>query len=202
MVAPALSGVDPVVIVLAAGQGSRFGGPQHKLMAPWRDGHVLGATLHQVLASGLPMLVVTQARFADEATKVVARRDVLVLGAKGGPALGGMSDSIAAGVQSRPGSPGWLILPADMPLVRPQTLRAVAQALRRHPVAYAQHQGSRGHPVGFAAELYGDLVALHGDEGARRVLGRYPAQAVVVDDPGCLVDIDTEADLAAARAEA
>jgi molybdenum cofactor cytidylyltransferase len=86
-----------------------------------------------------------------------------------------------------------------MPLVRPGSLLAVASALEQYPVAYAQHRGRRGHPVGFAAELYSELMLLSGDEGARRVVARYPAQAVELDDPGVLLDVDTEPDLQAAR---
>ena len=67
-------------------------------------------------------------------------------------------------------------------------------------MAYAQYQGRRGHPVGFAAELYSELMMLSGDEGARRIVARYPAIGVDVDDPGVLLDLDTEADLAAMRA--
>jgi molybdenum cofactor cytidylyltransferase len=54
--------------------------------------------------------------------------------------------------------------------------------------------------VGFAAELYSELMMLSGDEGARRLIARYPAVGVDVDDPGVLLDLDTEADLAAMRA--
>jgi molybdenum cofactor cytidylyltransferase len=57
------------------------------------------------------------------------------------------------------------VLPGDMPLVQSATLLAVANALDHHPVAYAQHRGRRGHPVGFGAELYSELVTLSGDEG-------------------------------------
>ena len=110
-----------------------------------------------------------------------------------------MGHSISAGVQARPQAGGWLVLPGDMPLIRPQTLQAVARKLEGHSVAYAQHGGRRGHPVGFAAELYSELVALSGDQGARRVIARYPAVGVELDDPGILVDIDTVDDLAAAR---
>ena len=112
----------------------------------------------------------------------------------------GMGYSIAAGVGARPDAGGWLILPGDMPMVRPATMLAVAAALEHHPVAYAQFQGRRGHPVGFAAELYSELMMLSGDEGARRIVARYPAIGVDVDDPGTLLDLDTEADLAAMRA--
>jgi molybdenum cofactor cytidylyltransferase len=87
-----------------------------------------------------------------------------------------------------------------MPMVKPATLLAVAAALEHHPVAYAQYHGRRGHPVGFAAELYSELMMLSGDEGARRIVARYPAIGVDVDDPGVLLDLDTEADLAALRA--
>ena len=64
---------------------------------------------------------------------------------------------------------------------------------------FAQHQGRRGHPVGFSAELFSDLVQLTGDEGARRLIARYPSRGVEVADPGVLIDVDTKADLAAVR---
>ena len=110
-----------------------------------------------------------------------------------------MGFSIAMGVAERSGAPGWLVLPGDMPVVRSGTLLAVATALEQHPVVCAQYRGRRGHPVGFAAELYSELILLDGDDGARRVVARYPAHGQEVDDPGILLDVDTEADLDALR---
>jgi molybdenum cofactor cytidylyltransferase len=81
-----------------------------------------------------------------------------------------------------------------MPLLQPDSLRAVARALAGHPVAYAQHQGRQGFPVGFSGEL-----RLSGDEGVRRLLARYPSAAVEVDDPGVLFDVNTVDDLDRAR---
>ena len=54
--------------------------------------------------------------------------------------------------------------------------------------------------MGFSAELYSELVQLTGDEGARRVVARYPSFGVEVDDPGVLIDLDTTDDLAALHA--
>ncbi len=192
------------VIVLAAGQGSRFKAQDHKLAQRLGETSVLAATLANALASRLHVVVVTTAAFADVARSSVAARDVVILPEVGTPGAGGlgMGVSIAAGVSTCPNSRGWLVLPGDMPLVRPSTLIAVAHALDHHPVAFAQHLGRRGHPVGFAAELYSELIALSGDEGARRLVARYPAFAVEIDDPGALIDIDTEDDLAAARRDA
>lgn len=187
----------PVVVVLAAGAGSRFGGPRHKLAQPFGNSTVLGTTLGHVIASHLPLVVVATEGLLDVAKGWVARQDVVVVpdaAATPGGELG-MGYSIAAGVRARGDAPGWLILPGDMPLVQPATLLVVARALSQHAVVFAQHRGRRGHPVGFSSELYSELAVLTGDEGARRVVARYPAEAVDVQDPGVLMDLDTPADL-------
>ncbi|WP_418320626.1 nucleotidyltransferase family protein [Piscinibacter sakaiensis] len=195
----------PAVIVLAAGAGARFDGAGgHKLAQELLDASVLGTTLRHAVASHLPVVVVTTPALADLACRHVASRDVVVLPAvdSGSAEPVGMGYSIAAGVAARAHAGGWLILPGDMPLVQPSTLIKVAAALVDHPVAHAQHRGRRGHPVGFAAELYSELVVLSGDDGARRLLSRYPVAQVEVDDPGVLLDVDTEADLERLRAVA
>ena len=192
------------VIVLAAGRGSRFAAGPHKLAAPFDAGRsVLATTLGQAIASHLHVVVVTTEPFADLARQSVAARDIVVMPEVGGPGATevGMGHSISAGVAVRPHAAGWLILPGDMPLVQPSTLVAVARLLDDHAVVYAQHRGKRGHPVGFGPELYSELLALRGDEGARRLVARYPAFGVEIDDPGILIDIDTEEDLASARGD-
>lgn len=193
---------SPTIVVLAAGRGSRFIGPQHKLAQPLGAVTVMGQTIANAMASRLPVVVVTTEALSAEAARWVARSELVLLpeAAARGERLLGMGYSLAAGVLARPHASGWLVLPADMPLVRPATLQAVAQALYQHAVVYAQYRGRRGHPVGFSAELYSDLVQLKGDEGARRVMARYPSTGLELDDPGVLQDIDTEADLASLRA--
>lgn len=216
----------PSIVVVAAGRGSRFraavagapvapsgaagavsalpgevrNGDVRKLEQPFGSSTVLGTTVRNAVQSQLPVVVVTVASLASVAAAHLARRDIVVI--DDDEAASGMGHSIALGVAERSGAPGWLILPADMPLVQPGTLLAVATALEDHAVAYAQHRGRRGHPVGFASELYSELVLLKGDEGARRIVARYPAYPVEVNDPGVLVDIDTPADLDAARSAA
>ena len=186
-----------VLIVLAAGQGSRFGAAGHKLSQTLGPSTVLGTTLRHALASHIPLVVVTTQALAALAQLSVAACDMVLLPAVGSAADQslGMGFSIANGVAARPQASGWLVLPGDMPMVLPATLRAVAAQLEHHPVVYAQHLGRRGHPVGFSAELYSELVTLHGDEGARRLVARYPAHGVNVDDSGVLQDVDTQADL-------
>jgi molybdenum cofactor cytidylyltransferase len=187
----------PTIIVPAAGRGSRFGGPLHKLAQPFDGSTVLGTTVRRAIETQLPVVVVTTAELAPLVSGLLAMRDIVVL--TPAEAARGMGATIATGVAERSGAPGWLVLPGDMPLVQPDTLLAVAGALEQHPVAYAQYRGRRGHPVAFAAELYSELIQLSGDDGARRVLLRYPAHGQDVDDPGVAQDVDTQSDLDSAR---
>ncbi|OUM03362.1 nucleotidyltransferase family protein [Variovorax sp. JS1663] len=173
----------PTVIVLASGRGERFraaGGSGSKLHAALADRTVLEHTLAAVRASGLPWHL-------EDA---------------GHP---GMGDSIAAAVRATGDAAGWLVLPADLPLVLPSTLQAVARALGG-PVQAAQphHRGERGHPVGFAAACGPRLSALAGPQGAAPVLRALREAGAVaeveVDDIGILTDIDTPEQLARAEA--
>jgi molybdenum cofactor cytidylyltransferase len=204
------------LVVLAAGSGLRFiaesdgraGAPVHKLAQPFGLSTVLGTTLANAVRSQLPLIVVTTDALLEQVTSVVAARDVVVLPDAAANGQGdsarlplGMGFSISVGVSARADARGWLVLPGDMPMVQPATLRSVALALRQYPVVYAQHHGRRGHPVGFSSELYSELVQLSGDEGARRLVARYPAFGVEVEDSGVLADVDTPQDLDRLRAD-
>jgi molybdenum cofactor cytidylyltransferase len=168
----------PVVLVLASGRGERFrasGGEVHKLQALLEGKTVLERTLDAVRASGLPW------HLED----------------RGHP---GMGDSIAAAVRATRDAPGWLVLPGDLPLVAPASLRAVAAALADWSGAVLPGSGGvPGHPVGFSADAGDALQELRGDEGARSVLRRLDERGGVrrlrLEDPGMLGDIDTLADL-------
>ena len=187
----------PTIVVPAAGRGRRFGGPQHKLEQPFDGGTVLGATLRHAVQTQLPVVLVTTAALAPLAAAQLATRDIVVLSAA--EAVRGMGYSIATGVSERSGAQGWLVLPGDMPLVSSESILAVATAMEHAPVAFAQHRGRRGHPVGFAAELFSELIALDGDDGARRLIARYPSHGQEVPDPGVLLDVDTADDLESVR---
>lgn len=166
---------QPTVLVLAAGRGERFaasGGTTHKLQALLAGKPVLQHVLDAVVLSGLPHHVVQ----AD-------------------PSRPGMGDSIAAGVRATARAAGWLVLPGDLPLVQPATLRAVAQALEHHAVVMPVYQGRRGHPVGFAAGCAAQLMALAGEHGAAPVVKAQGAMLLTVEDVGVVTDVDTVDDL-------
>lgn len=169
-----MPGHQPTVLILASGRGERFiasGGTGSKLQALLPDGKtVLQHTVDAVHASGLPHHV------------------------ESGPHPG-MGDSIAAAVRATPQAAGWLILPGDLPLIQPATLRAVAEALAEHPAVFPTFEGQRGHPVAFSAQCRARLESLKGNQGAAPVLASYSAIELVVSDAGAVTDIDTLDDL-------
>jgi molybdenum cofactor cytidylyltransferase len=163
----------PTVIVLASGKGERFtasGGQVHKLQALLNGKKVIDWTLDAVRASGLPFHI-------EDA---------------GHP---GMGDSIAAAVRATPDAHGWLILPADLPLIQPTTLLAVAQALQTADQVIPMFNGQRCHPVGFSAKYASELSNLKGNRGAAQVNDAQAAIEIIVNDIGCVTDIDTLQDL-------
>ena len=165
----------PTVLVLASGLGQRFfasGGQQHKLHSLLGDKTILNWTLSAVRDSGLPFHLETTPH-------------------------PGMGDSIAAAVRQTAQAAGWLILPADLPLVQPATMRTIAQALQEHAIVYPTFAGQRGHPVGFTARYFPQLSNLQGERGAARMLDG--AYALEVTDQGCVLDVDTLQDLARAE---
>lgn len=175
----------PTVLVLAAGKGERFkaaGGLEDKLNAMLNGQRVRDHVMAAVQASGLPCHVVER-----EHTQHLTKP--------------GMGDSIACGVAATPDAQGWLILPADLPLIQASTLQAVEQALQSHTVVVPFYLGKQGHPVGFQAACGKALQKLTGDEGARAVVMQHTFLKLSVMDEGAVLDVDTPELLEQARAK-
>jgi molybdenum cofactor cytidylyltransferase len=180
--------------LLAAGQGTRFGGD--KLLASLPDATPVGVTSARNLAAALTDVIA-----------VVRPEDVRLAGLLRAAGIAvepcpsawqGMGSSLAHAVRARADAQGWIVALADMPKVRPETIRAVAGALQRGaPLAAPVYRGERGHPVGFAAAYGPRLASLSGDAGAREILRAERERIVLIecDDPGVVADIDTVLDL-------
>lgn len=120
----------------------------------------------------------------------------------------GMGDSIAAGVKATAGANGWLILPADLPLIQASTLKQLALQLaqlerRELRVIQPFYKGQKGHPVAFSRAAAQELVELSGDLGAASIV-RNAAEYQRLrrwdcDDIGCVLDVDTVQALEEAR---
>jgi molybdenum cofactor cytidylyltransferase len=182
-------------VLLAAGQGTRFG--SEKLLHPLADGVAIAAhAARNLRQAGLEVVAVVRAGdFAlyqlleEEGCLVTVCRDAAL----------GMGHSLAHGVREAHEAAGWVVALADMPSILPATITRVVEALAAGAaIAAPVYRGERGHPVGFAHAWYAQLSHLTGDSGARSVIASHRDGLVLVerDDPGVLYDIDRKADLA------
>ncbi len=181
-------------LLLAAGQSRRFGGD--KLLQRLPEGRTVAAASCRALLWGVGAVFAVVRPDQDQLAT-----DLRAEGAEVGVCLDaeeGIGVSLAFGVRSTSFADGWLVALADMPWIRPETVRRLAVALTRGADCVAPfHRGRRGHPVGFGRSFRQALERLGGDEGARSILTRYPDRVlrVEVDDPAIFLDIDKPADL-------
>lgn len=186
-IVPKLSGIIP-----AAGSAHRFGSDKRRWVLPNGEElleHVvrrLGAVVHDVVV----VLRADDHRLAERLNDAPCR---VVFNP--GPEEG-MGGSIRRGVKATASSSGWLIMPADLPLVREHSIRRIAAELQRSDAAVPICHGRRGHPVGMSRRFLLDLLRLAGDRGARQILAKAPRAVswVNVDDPGIYQDIDRPRD--------
>jgi molybdenum cofactor cytidylyltransferase len=187
-----------VGLLLCGGRATRFGAD--KLLAPIR-GTPLAAMSARSLAAGAGRALAVVPPGARDLREVLSANGCEIL--ESAACERGIGASLAAGIAASRDAAGWIVALGDMPLVRAETIAAVREALESGAAIAAPFlgDGRRGHPVGFAASLRGDLESLDGDEGARALLERYAdrVRKIVVDDPGIVADIDTVEDLRAAQ---
>jgi len=189
-------------LLLAAGAGRRFGGG--KLLHPYgRERTPLALVSYRRLRALLPRVHVVLRPGEPELERMFTLEGASHSVCEDAPL--GMGFSLACGVAATQDASGWLVSLGDMPEIQPATVQAVCGALESGAsIVIPCHQGRRGHPVGFSGEHRAALLALEGDEGARRVV-RALADRVLelaVDDPGVLADIDTRDDLQRLEREA
>ncbi len=185
-------------IVLAAGQSSRMPGSQKLLLAI--DGVPMVRHVYEAASEGgCHQTVVVYAD--DEVRRVIDGRGQLVFNPK---AHTGMASSLRVGLKAmRPEIEAAMVLLGDQPLVGSRTVATLLRAWRREgsrpAVAVAQGMEQKdgwAPPVVLARELWGHLLALRGDSGARQVLRGRPELIDIVPAPGRSDDIDTPDDYA------
>jgi molybdenum cofactor cytidylyltransferase len=186
-------------ILLAAGYSKRFGSNKLLQSLPAGSpeaGTPIGLAAAKHLLEALPESIAVVRPRAQKLARILRDAGCNTVVCKN--AGDGMGTSLAAGVRSTSDASGWIVGLADMPFIRPETIRTVAKALHDGAaIAAPSFQGRRGHPVGFARRFYEELSSLHGDNGARQFLEQHPEWVKVfeVDDPGVVRDIDEPSDL-------
>jgi molybdenum cofactor cytidylyltransferase len=190
---------EVAAIILAAGQGTRFGS-EPKLLASLEGVPLVRRVAEAALGAAVrPVIVVTGHRAAEVAA-VLAGFDVRLVH---NPLHGnGLSTSLQTGFAALPREPrAAIVLLADMPLITAPLIDGLVTAWREQgrPTALVPTvAGRRGNPVVLSRALEPEIGSLAGDIGAAALLRR--RAGVVewpVDGPGILQDVDTSEALSA-----
>jgi len=184
-------------IILAAGFGTRMGTSKPLLQIEGKP--ALAQLTSRLRNAGIQQPIVV---LGHESAAILSSVDLsgccIVMNPD--PARG-LSSSLRLGLASvSDEAVGALILQADMPTVSSETIRIVLAAAQDGArIAAPFHRGIRGFPVYFDRACVAELTtSLVGDRGARDYIKAHAGDLVrvEVDDPGCILDLDTPADLA------
>ncbi|HJT75582.1 MAG TPA: nucleotidyltransferase family protein [Gemmataceae bacterium] len=191
----------------AAGKSSRMGRP--KLALPLRGVTVLECTVTALRQAGADPVLVVLGPQVPELAPLARRAGALVLQL---PAeTPDMRATVEAGLdwlegQYRPApEAGWLLCPADHPVLDPAVVRQLVEARDANPgrsVFIPTWNGRRGHPTLLAWHHVGPMRALPAGLGLNAYLRQQGAVTaeVPVSSPGVLYDLDTPADYERLRA--
>lgn len=174
-------------VIMASGLSERYG--RNKLLEKLAGREVILHTAGNLAAAGLHPLVVTR----SEKVKKLADREGIACVLHDGPKK---SDTIHTGLAHLdPDLAGYLFMPGDQPLVKPESLRKMTEQFLRRPdrAVRLSYAGTAGSPVLFPAFCRGKLMAYTGDRGGLEVLKaeQIPCDCVEAECPWELWDVDT-----------
>jgi molybdenum cofactor cytidylyltransferase len=181
-------------LVLAAGEGRRFGGP--KQLAQVGGAPILERVVAAMRAvPALERIVVVLGARADEIRAGVEFGAAEVVVAEGWAE--GQAASLRAGVAALAAFDAILVCLGDQPFITPQVVAGTLEHDADAPAVRAAYNGIPGHPVLLREPVLREIPALRGDVGARDLLGRFDVsiwEAGLLGDP---TDIDTREQLEA-----
>ena len=191
------------VVILAAGRSTRYVGAEASKLVALVDGVPLvrRAVAAAIDADVGDVLVVT-GDHADEVSAALAGLRVRVLRE---PSFAiGMSESLRCGVRAFRDADAIVIGLGDQPGVRAEAYRRVVSRWRTAPhcIVVPHYDGPMipAHPTLFPAAMFGELLSLQGDAGARALISRDPSRVIVepLEWPAPR-DVDTLQDLERVR---
>ena len=157
-------------LILGAGASQRLGPP--KQLLPFRSTTMLGWVVNQAQrAETLDEVVVVLGRAAEE---IRERVDFGAARVVENPVFGeGCSSSYRAGIGALSAeSTAIMIILGDQPGITPEIIDRLAAAWREQesPIALCSYEGRKGHPMIFAQSMFPQLMDLHGDKAAWKLV--------------------------------
>jgi molybdenum cofactor cytidylyltransferase len=178
-------------IVLAAGRSSRMGRP--KALLPAGRETFLARAVHLLAQAGCRTVLAVIAADDEDGAACALEAGAIVV--RNPDPDSEPVDSVRAGLQASPDAEAVVILPVDLPLIRPATVAALIRAWRTSAAAIVvpEYDGSTGHPMVLDRSLFADVLVRSLPDGLHTLIEECAdtLTAVSVPDPGIHADIDT-----------
>ena len=193
--AKAVRKINVAALVLAAGQ-SRRSGSSHKLRATFDGVPLLRRTCGTVIEAGFSKALVVLG-FEEESFK--AQLASLPVETVHNPRFAdGLSTSLQAGIQALDTDvDGVLVMLADMPSITATDISRLVDAFKRaggSALVRATDHGKRGNPVILPRSVFGEMMKLRGDVGAKPIVEGFEGRVIDVEiGAAASQDVDTEA---------
>lgn len=193
-----MAAIRSFAVLPAAGESRRMGQP--KLLLPFRGRTIIERVIGNWAASQVEKIVVVLGPASAEAAPLAAHpRTQVVMAAETPP---DMKASVSLGLSWIEANCGptaddaWLLAPADMPALAPETIDRVIAEYVRSPgsIVVPRYNGKRGHPVAFPWSTAAEVAGIAADRGIDVLLGQHPVIEIEVDDAGAVTDLDTPDD--------
>jgi molybdenum cofactor cytidylyltransferase len=190
------SGSKIGIMILAAGASTRMGKPKQLLLH--RGQTLLRSAVETAIASVCRPIVVMIGAHAELLKEELEHLPILVVENREWEK--GMSSSIRIGldafVDTYAELDGVVITLCDQPLVTPRVINSLVEAHGKtgQMIIASAYGEARGVPALFARELFGEILALEGNEGARQVIANHSDEVATIYFPEGAVDVDTQRD--------
>jgi len=183
------------LIILAAGSSSRLGKPKQNLV--FQGSTLLQRTIKAALAADCQQIAVVLGANAEIIEPTITNEPIKIIHNIDWEK--GMSSSIqhglAALLKSNPEMQAVILMLCDQPFADTAIINQLIQASinKKHPVA-SSYNGTIGVPALFNKSHFNELLALQGNEGAKKLLIKYTNEVHTVPFPLGMIDIDTIGD--------
>ena len=187
------------LVILAAGASTRLGKPKQQLLFQGKT--LLQRAVQAAVEAGCaPVAVVLGARAEMLEPKLTGMPVTVV---RNPDWEEGMASSIRCGLQgllrSKPDLSEVIFMVCDQPFVDAEVLRKLVQARQdgRSGIVASAYNDTVGTPVLFDKFYFPELLALQGQEGAKKLVLKHRQVVTSMPFPAGAIDIDTAADYTA-----
>ena len=180
-------------LVMAAGRSSRMGA--NKLLMDDNGKPIIARVVEHALAADLAEIVVVAGHQETDVRAALAGQNVRIVPCP--EYADGMSASLRCGLKALTAdTDAALILLGDMPRVGTGLLRRMIAAFNPtegRAIIVPAFRGKRGNPVLWDRRFFAEMMELHGDVGARHLIGEHAelVTEIEAENAAIFLDIDT-----------